>query len=67
MKTVPTAVSVKGFIDAIPDDRRRRDCRAVMKIMRAATGASLAGFSPRKQDLTLYIISDFDGHASVVS
>jgi hypothetical protein len=93
MKTAPTAASVKAFIDAIPDEDRRRDCRAVMKIMRAATGASpkmwgpsivgygryhyrydsgregdwfLAGFSPRKQDLTVYIMSGFPQHAGLM-
>ena len=93
MKTTPTGASVKAFIDAIPDERRRRECRAVMKIMKAATGASpkmwgpsivgygryhykydsgregdwfLAGFSPRKQDLTLYIMSGFAGQAELM-
>jgi hypothetical protein len=37
-----------------------------MKIMRAATGASLAGFSPRKQDLTLYIMPGFERYAASV-
>lgn len=93
LKTAPTGASVTAFIDAIPDEQRRRDCRAVMKIMKAATGASprmwgpsivgygkyhykyasgregdwfLAGFSPRKNDLTLYIMSGFDGHAELM-
>ena len=93
MKTTPTGASVKAFIDAIGDEQRRRECRAVMTIMKAATGASpkmwgpsivgygsyhykydsgregdwfLAGFSPRKQDLTLYIMSGFAGHAELM-
>lgn len=37
-KTAPTGASVKAFVDAIEDDRRRKDVRAVMKIMRAVTG-----------------------------
>jgi len=93
VKTTPTGASVKAFIDAIGDEQRRRECRAVMTIMKAATGASpkmwgpsivgygsyhykydsgregdwfLAGFSPRKQDLTLYIMSGFAGHAELM-
>lgn len=92
-KTTPTGASVKAFIDAVPDPARRRDCRTVMKLMKAATGASpkmwgpsivgygtyhykyasgregdwpLTGFSPRKQDLTLYIMSGFAGQAALM-
>ena len=86
LKTRPTNQSVKSFIDAIPDVQTRKDCRALQKIMKDATGARprmwgpsivgygtyhykyasgregdsfLAGFSPRKQNLTLYIMSGF--------
>lgn len=84
LKTRPTRRSVKAFIDAVPDPDRRKDCRAVMKIMKVVTGESpkmwgtsivgygtyhykyasgregdwpVTGFSPRKQDLTLYIMA----------
>jgi hypothetical protein len=86
LKTQPTNESVKDFIDGIDDAGVRRDCRAVMKIMRKVTkarpkmwGSSIvgygmyrykyasgregewftAGFSPRVQNLTLYIMSGF--------
>lgn len=86
LKTKPTGRSVKAFVDAVADPGRRKDCRAVMKLMKAATGESpkmwgpgivgygsyhyryasgregdwmLTGFSPRKQDLTLYIMAGF--------
>lgn len=94
LKTKPTTASVKAFIDAIPDDTRRRECRTVLQIMKAATGATprlwgtsivgfgeqhykyasgregdwfIAGFSPRKQDLTLYLSSGFDRQQSILA
>ena len=38
-KTQKTKASVTDFIDGIADETRRKDCRAVMKMMRDATGA----------------------------
>lgn len=82
-KTVPTKASVKAFVDAIPDPARRKDARALVKLMRDITGhrpvmwgssivgfgkyhyryASgregdwpLTGFSPRKRDITVYLM-----------
>jgi len=93
LKTQPTTKSVKDFIDGIADERRRRDCRTVMKIMKRVTqaapkmwGSSIvgygsyyyryasgregewftAGFSPRAQSLTLYIMSGFRQYASLL-
>ena len=93
LKTKPTKNSVKAFIDAIPDGTRRRECRTVIGIMKAATGAApkmwgtsivgfgdhhykyesgregdwfLAGFAPRKDQLTLYLSSGFDGRDSIL-
>lgn len=37
-KTQPTGASVDEFIDAVDDDRRRRDARAVLELMRDVTG-----------------------------
>ena len=37
-KTQPTQVSVSAFIEAIPDDGRRADARALVKLMQKATG-----------------------------
>jgi len=88
LKTKPTARSVEGFLKAIKDRARQKDCRTLVTVMRQATGARpemwgpsivgfgryhytyasgregdwfLAGFSPRKQNLTLYIMSGFAG------
>lgn len=93
LKTKKTRESVKDFIDAIPDEQRRKDCRTLVKMMKDATGAQprmwgpsivgfgdyhyryesgregdwfVAGFSPRKQDLTLYLMSGFEGRQSLM-
>ena len=86
-KTRPTGASVAAFIDAVPDERRRADCREVGLMMQTASGApsemwgpSIVGFgryrllyangreddwpviafSPRKQDLVLYLMPGFE-------
>lgn len=88
LKTKPTPASVDEFLDAIPEESVREDCRIIAEMMRQATkaqprmwGPSIVGygtttcrdakgkeqewmeiaFSPRKQNITLYILSDFDG------
>jgi hypothetical protein len=87
LKTKPTGRSVTQFIRSIPDEPRRRDCEALVRMMKAATGAPprmwgpsivgfgsyhyvygsgregdwfLAGFSPRRQSLTLYLMGGLD-------
>lgn len=86
LKTKKTSARVPTFIDSIPDETIRKDCLAILKLMREATGEEpamwgssivgfgtyhykyesgregdwfLTGFSPRKQNLTLYIIPGF--------
>ncbi len=88
LKTKRTARSVEGFLRGVEDDERQKDCRALVALMKQATGAQpemwgpsivgfgsyhykyasgreadwfVAGFSPRKQNLTLYIMSGFKG------
>ena len=82
IKTKPTAVSPAAFIKTVDDDRKRRDCRELVALMRELTGQPprmwgpniigfgtyhykyasgregdwlLTGFSPRKENLTLYL------------
>lgn len=81
MKTRRTAERPTAFVNLLRDVRRRKDCRALIALMRAATGKParmwgsiigfdtyrlkyangreidfmLTGFSPRKQDLVLYL------------
>jgi hypothetical protein len=40
LKTKPTKASVSTFIKSLADDETRRDCRELVKLMKAATGAS---------------------------
>ena len=37
-KTKPTKLSVAAFIDALPDETRRADAKALVKLMQSATG-----------------------------
>ena len=94
LKTRPTKARVAEFLAAIPDEQRRKDCKAVAKLMQEATGAKpvlwgtsivgfgtyrykyesgregewpVTGFSPRKNDLTLYIMPGFDRYADLLA
>jgi hypothetical protein len=87
LKTKATTASVTDFINAIPDEQRRKDCAEIADMMAKATKAKpvmwgpsivgfgdfeyagssgkstkwfLAGFSPRKQALTLYLMGGKD-------
>ena len=93
-KTKLNSASVDDFLNAIKDDQVRKDCWAIVDIMRKATkakpqmwGASIVGFgtcrykyasgreaewmltafSPRKQNITLYIGSGFDGRDQLMA
>ena len=39
LKTRPTGASVEAFLRDIDDETKRKDCRAVLKMMKQATGA----------------------------
>jgi len=85
-KTKKTKASVSAFLNGIEDPQKRKDAKAIAKMMREITGKTakmwgpsmvgygsyrykyasgregdwfLTGFSPRKQALTLYIMSGF--------
>jgi hypothetical protein len=93
LKTKRTAGSVDLFLRGIKDATRQKDCRALVALMKGATGAKpemwgtsivgfgsyhykyassreadwfLAAFSPRKQNLTLYIMAGFKGADSLL-
>lgn len=82
-----------AFLGRIADPARRKDCQAVLAIMKRVTKAKpkmwgtsivgfgdyhfkyesgregdwfLTGFSPRKQDLTLYVMGGFGPHAALL-
>jgi hypothetical protein len=80
-KTKKTRASVAAFINAVEDDTRRKDAKALDKMYREITGEKPAmwgpsiigygqyesptgawprgGFSPRKANLVLYVLSDY--------
>jgi hypothetical protein len=93
LKTQKTRASVAKFIASIEDEKRRKDSRAVLKMMKEITGDKpemwgpaiigfgsyhytyasghegdwfLTGFSPRKQALTLYIMSGFSKYDALL-
>ena len=93
LKTKPNDQSVRAFLDAIPDERKRADAETVLKLMKQITkkqpkmwGPSIVGFgsyhykydsgregdmfrtgfSPRKQSLTIYIMTGFPRHDSLM-
>jgi len=92
-KTARTGTSVSEFLKGVDDPQKRKDCKAVAKMMREITGQRaamwgtsivgfgtyhyvyesgregdffLAGFSPRKQNLTLYIMDGFSGYKGLM-
>jgi hypothetical protein len=79
-KTKPTNLSVSGYLGAIEDERRRKDCEALAKLMAKATGeppkmwgSSIVGFgsyhykydSGREGDTCLVGFSSRKGEISV--
>ncbi len=87
LKTKQNEQSVTDFLQAVPDERKRKDSFAILDLMKEITGQEpkmwgdsiigfgnyhykyatgregdwfVTGFSPRKQNLTLYIMSGFD-------
>src|SRR5580765_7518461 len=45
-KTTPSTVSIESFLDGIDDETRRADCKALVKIMKRATGAKPVMWGP---------------------
>ena len=93
IQTRKTKASVSKFLNAIEDDQKRKDCKAVAAIMQKATKAKpamwgpaiigfgtstyvypdgramdwmLVAFSPRKQNITLYLGTGFPEYDSLM-
>ena len=93
LKTKVNNASVTDFLNSVTDERIRKDCFEILKIMKQVTkeepkmwGATivgfgsyhykgksgregdwmLTGFSPRKQNLTLYLMGGFDTHTALL-
>ena len=94
LKTKENDASVTDFIDAVPEETKRRDSYVLLELFKRVTGQEarmwgtsiigfgkyhykserstqegdwpLAGFSPRKQNLTLYVMSDQEALADLL-
>ncbi|MFN0124881.1 MAG: DUF1801 domain-containing protein [Blastocatellia bacterium] len=94
LKTKETDASVDAYLDAIENEQRRTDCRAIRDLMQRVTkyearmwgpsivgfgsyhykydsghegDACLAGFSSRRGDITIYIVSGFEGYDALLA
>jgi Domain of unknown function (DU1801) len=92
-KTKPNSASVTEFLNSVADEQKRKDCKAISKLMKEVTGTPakmwgdsmvgfgsyhykydsgregdffLTGFSPRKQNLTIYIMAGFERYPKLV-
>lgn len=93
-KTIPNINSVTDFLEAIPEEEKRKDCFVLLELMKEITneppvmwGPSiigfgsyhykydsgregdmlLTGFSPRSQNLSLYIMAGFKRYEDLMS
>lgn len=93
LKTQKNKASVKAFLDAVENEKRRKDAQTVLKLMKQVTGLRpqmwgtsiigfgsyryqntsgrkgewfLTGLSPRKQALTVYIMSGFSSYDTLL-
>jgi hypothetical protein len=91
-KTKPSQDSVEGFLNAVEDEKKRRDSFTLLALIKEASGeqpvlwgnmvgfgsyhyryasghegdAFLTGFSPRKQNLTIYIMPGFEQYQDLM-
>lgn len=63
LKTKPTGVSVKSYLDAIEDDTRRKDCRAIAALMKRVTGCSPKMWGPSIVGFGSYHYEYASGHS----
>lgn len=93
LKTKQTKISVEKFLNGIVDEKRRKECFTILKLMKQVTKAEpkiwgssivgfgayhykyasgregdwfLTGFSPRKESLTLYLMSGLHRHGTLL-
>lgn len=93
-KTKATKASVTAFLNSIEPEQKRKDAKAIAKIMRNATGNRArmwgpsivgygkyhyrydsgregdfmrVGFSPRKQNLSVYVVPGFKGFKGLLN
>jgi hypothetical protein len=94
LKTKPNDQSVEGFLNQVPDEKKRQDSFTILDLMKQVTGDEpimwgdsivgfgtykykyatgregewpVTGFSPRIQNITLYIMSGFDEYDDLLN
>ncbi|MDD9950580.1 MAG: DUF1801 domain-containing protein [Zetaproteobacteria bacterium] len=94
LKTAQNRASVSGFLAAIENEQRRKDCKKLLKLFKETTGLKPAmwgdsivgfgtytyyrangdegefmatGFSPRKSNLTLYIMPGYSDYGDLLA
>ena len=92
-QTTQTEESVYDFLEKVPDQNKRDDCKVIIEMMKKVTGLPpkmwgpsiigfgtyhykyesgregdmlKIGFSPRKQNITLYIMPGFDRYDDIM-
>ena len=63
LKTKPTGVSVKAYIDSIADETRRKDCRAIAALMKRVTGCAPKMWGPSIVGFGSYHYEYASGHS----
>ncbi len=63
LKTQRTGASVRAFLDGIPDADRRRDCKAVLRLMQRATGLKPEMWGTAMVGFGLYRYTYASGHS----
>lgn len=63
LKTKPTGVSVKAYLDAIEDETRRKDCRTIASIMKRVTGCPPKMWGPSIVGFGSYHYEYASGHS----
>jgi hypothetical protein len=63
LKTKPTRMSVKAWLDAIEDETRRKDCRAIAALMKRVTGCTPKMWGPSIVGFGSYHYEYASGHS----
>ncbi len=63
LKTKPTGVSVKAYLDAIEDEARRKDCKAITALMKRVTGCAPKMWGPSIVGFGSYHYEYASGHS----
>ena len=67
LKTKPTGVSVKAYLDAIEDESRRKDCKTIAALMKRVTGCAPKMWGPSIVGFGSYHYEYASGHSGDLS